>query len=135
MSEPVDPEIDALIAALFGAFDNQDGRKPAVAALRDLFLPDGRVTRVSPDGALSWDIEAFIAPRAAMLTDGRLTEFHEWETSGDTWTQGAIAVRRSHYRKQGVMEGEAYAGEGHKVISLCLLDGRWRIASVLWEDL
>jgi hypothetical protein len=135
MSVTHDPEIDALIAAFYAAFDNRGGRAPATATLRELFLPEGRITRVSAGGAASWDLDAFIAPREAMLTGGALTDFHEWETEGVTEVLGAIAVRRSHYRKQGRQAGAPYAGEGRKLISLCRTDGRWRIVSVVWEDL
>lgn len=31
--------------------------------------------------------------------------------------------------------GAAYSGEGRKFILLCQSEGRWRIVSVLWEDL
>jgi hypothetical protein len=130
----VSPTVETVIAAFYAAFDNRGGRAPAMAVLRHLFTPDGRITRVSPDGVASWDVETFIAPREAMLTDGRLTDFFEWETAGATEVTGAIAVHRSRYRKTGRLDGAPYDGEGCKLISLCLADGGWRIVSVLWED-
>jgi hypothetical protein len=41
------------------------------------------------------DVEGFIAPRAALLTGGRLTDFHEWETEGRTEIAGGLATRWS----------------------------------------
>ena len=67
MDIPASPEIASLITAFYAAFDNRGGRPPAVAELRALFAPEASITRVNADGADTWDPEAFIAPRAAML--------------------------------------------------------------------
>jgi hypothetical protein len=128
-------EIDEAIRTFYAAFDNRGGRTPAVAALREVFLEHGQVTRVSAEGAETWDLEAFIAPREAMLTDGTLVDFHEWEVEAETVVLGAIANRMSRYRKAGVLNAAAYGGEGRKLIQLCRVAGRWRIAAVLWQDL
>jgi hypothetical protein len=92
------------------------------------------VTRVSGGGVESWSVDEFIAPRAAMLTDGTLLDFHEWETESNTTVTGNIASRRSQYRKTGTLNGSVVAGGGRKFIQLCRIDGRWMISSVLWED-
>jgi len=127
--------IDALIAAFYAAYDNRGGKPPATAALRGLFTPEGRVTRVSAGDVANWDVDAFIAPREAMLTDGTLVEFHEWETEAVTEVFDNIASRTSHYAKAGTLNGAPYAGEGCKFIQLVRgPDRRWRINSVLWED-
>ncbi len=127
-------EIDARVRAFYAAFDNRGGQAPATDALRDLFMPEGRVTKVSAEGVVTWTVDEFIAPRAAMLTDGTLVDFHEWEVEAETIVTGDIASRRSVYRKAGTLNGEPYAGEGRKFIQLCREDGRWRILSVLWQD-
>lgn len=127
-------EIDEVIAAFYAAFDNRQSRTPAPEELVRLFLPDARITRVSDGTVDSWNVTEFVHPRAAMLSDGTLTEFHEWETAGQTTVLGDIASRESRYQKSGTMNGEPYAGEGRKFIQLCRADGKWRIAAVLWQD-
>lgn len=72
-------EIDALAAAFFGAFDNRSGAPPDMAALRLLFVPGAIVAKGEGGDAVTMDVETFIAPRAALLSGGRLTRFHEWE--------------------------------------------------------
>ncbi|MEP6989578.1 MAG: DUF4440 domain-containing protein [bacterium] len=134
MNATSSPDIDALIAAFYAAFDNRGTRAPATAALRAMFAPGGRITRVAPGHIDSWSIEEFIAPRAAMLTDGTLTDFTEWETEGATTVFRNIASRQSHYRKVGTMNGAPYFGGGQKFIQLIRIDTRWMITSVLWED-
>jgi len=128
-------DIDDLVARFYAAFDNREGRAIDVLGLREMFLPDARVTRVLPGQIDSWSVDEFIAPRAAMLTDGTLSDFHEWEVEAATTLCSNIAERRSRYRKSGRLRGEPYAGEGKKFILLCHVEGRCRIASVLWEDL
>jgi hypothetical protein len=128
-------EIDALITEFYAAFDNRGPRPPATDALRWMFMDGGRVVRVAPDRVDSWSVDEFVDPREAMLTDGTLTDFHEWETESETTILDNIANRRSHYRKAGVLHGAPYSGEGRKLIQLCRAGGRWSIACLLWEDL
>jgi hypothetical protein len=134
MSEPQDPDLDARVPALFAAFDNRGGRIPPAAALRAMFADTATITRVAPDQVDVWTPDAFIAPRQAMLTDGTLQEFHEWETSARTVILQNIASRWSTYEKHGVLNGADYAGGGRKLIQVFRQGGRWRISAILWED-
>ena len=129
-----DPEIDEVVAAFFAAFDNRE-RTPTLDEVVSVFTDDASLTAVGPDGAKTCSPHEFAEPRVRMLTDGTLIDFHEWEIEADTLIFDHIAARRSRYRKSGRLHGEPYNGEGRKVISLCRLQGRWRIVSVLWEDL
>lgn len=135
MSPTQQSQIERLIARFYAAFDNRQGRAVPVTELRAMFLPNARVTRVAAGQIDSWSVDEFIDPRATLLADGTLIEFHEWEVDGATTVFGSIAEHRSQYRKSGQLRGDSYTGEGRKIISLCQLDGRWRIVSVLWEDL
>jgi hypothetical protein len=135
LNEDARSEIEEVIAAFYAAFDNRGGRMPSASQFRDLFLSDGRVTRVSGERIESWAIDDFFAPRETLLTDGTLRDFHEWETSGRTTILESIATRESHYQKSGVLNGSLYKGEGRKLIQLCRTGERWVIVSVLWEDL
>jgi hypothetical protein len=127
-------ELDGLISAFYAAFDNRGGRAPAIDALTKLFLPEARITCVALGITQCWSVAEFIAPRATMLTDGTLVEFHEWETESQTRILGSIASRESHYSKEGLLRGEIYVGQGRKFIQVCRYGLRWRIAAVLWED-
>jgi hypothetical protein len=130
--------IDAVIAAFFAAFDNRGGRVPDMDALRALFVgggvPRGVVVKRAGDAVEVMDVEAFIAPRAALLTGGRLTDFHEWETEGRTEIAGGLATRWSRYAKSGRMDGAPTDGTGLKTIALARTPDSWRLASVVWED-
>jgi hypothetical protein len=123
-----------LAFAFYAAFDNRGSLSPAGDELRALFSAAATITRVTDDEIASWSPEAFIAPRIAMLTDGTLTEFHEWETESQTAVIGNIASRWSTYEKEGKLNGADYRGGGHKFIQLARTSGGWLISSILWED-
>ena len=82
----------------------------------------------------SWTPDAFIAPRIAMLSDGTLTDFHEWETQARTSVLDRIASRWSRYEKQGLLDGADYRGGGQKFIQLYRAGDRWLIGAILWQD-
>ncbi|MBS0295288.1 MAG: DUF4440 domain-containing protein [Proteobacteria bacterium] len=134
MGERAEPAIEALIADFYAAFDNREGRQPSAEALRAMFDETATITRVGPNGADTWTPEAFISPRVAMLTDGTLTDFHEWEAGAHTRTLANIASRWSRYEKSGVLNGADYRGGGQKFIQMRRAGEGWLITSVLWED-
>lgn len=100
-----------------------------------MFTPGASITCVAPGRVDTWWVEAFIAPRVALLSNGALSEFHEWEVEGQTIIFGAIANRCSHYAKSGLLNGEPCDGGGRKFISLARTEEGWRISSILWEDI
>lgn len=122
------------VAAFYATFDNRGGRVPDEARLRAAVSPTARITRVTPAGADSWDLGAFLEPRLELLTGGRLQEFHEWEVTARTVGGERIASRWSEYAKAGVMDGVRFQGGGRKVIQLLRQGDGWLISSVLWED-
>jgi hypothetical protein len=132
--DKTDPDIDSLVAAFYGAFDNRGGRAVDGAALRALFADGSTITRVNGDQADVWTPDQFIAPRVALLSGGGLTQFHEWETLEKTTVLDHIASRWSVYAKAGLLNGADYRGGGQKFIQFRRREGRWRISAVLWED-
>lgn len=126
--------IDALIADFYGAFDNRGGRRIAADRLMDVFLPEAMIVRVGVAVIETMTVETFIAPRARMLADGTLTDFHEWETGASTRVLRGIASRHSTYAKSGLQNGAPYADSGAKFIQLVTKQQAWRIAAIAWED-
>lgn len=129
-----DAAIDELTATFYGGFDNRAPRIPTGEELLALFSEGATITRVGADGVARWTPEAFVAPRIALLTDGTLTEFHEWETDSRTAVFADIASRWSTYEKEGLSNGNEYRGGGRKFMQLRRQDGRWLITSLLWQD-
>ncbi|WP_225836343.1 nuclear transport factor 2 family protein [Streptomyces sp. NK08204] len=126
-------EVDALTADFFGAFDNRGGKTPDVDRIRRLFLPQGVIACTGPGFAV-YTVDEFIEPRRTLLTDGRLTEFCEWETAERTEIVGGLASRTGEYRKSGIMNGEPFEGAGTKHLQFVRTPEGWRIASLAWYD-
>ncbi|MEV5507999.1 DUF4440 domain-containing protein [Streptomyces orinoci] len=126
-------EIDLLTAEFFGAFDNRGGKAADVARIQRLMLPGGVIVNTRP--ALTvYTVEDFIEPRRQLLSDGRLTEFAEWEIAERTEIAGDIASRFSEYRKSGILNGEPFEGGGTKNLQFVRTPDGWRIAAVAWYD-
>jgi len=126
--------IDALVRAFFAVFDNRRGRRPRLGALHELCLPECVITKSDLSGLTVTRLEAFIAPRAELLSGGRLVEFFEEEVSGRTDLFGRVAQRLSVYRKSGVLDGVAFSARGVKTLQFVRTADGWRISAVAWED-
>lgn len=127
--------IEICVQSFYGAFDNRGTRRPAVDELHQMFAPDARVTCVKADRMDAWSVDEFIAPRAVMLADGTLTEFHEWSIQSRVDVFGEIASHASSYLKSGVLNGTPYRGGGDKLIQFIKVDDHWMIHSILWRDM
>jgi hypothetical protein len=134
MTDKALANIEELIAAFYGAFDNRASHALKISELIAMFTPHARISRTTPNGVDEWTVEEFVAPRATLLTDGSLEDFHEWEVEAKTLVSGNIASRFSRYQKQGVLKGAPYTGGGVKFIQLCHGREGWKISSILWED-
>ncbi|MEU8626182.1 nuclear transport factor 2 family protein [Streptomyces sp. NPDC048669] len=126
-------EIDAVTAEFFGAFDNRGGKAADVARIRRLVLPSGVIVKTAPEFTV-YTVDEFVEPRRRLLSDGRLVEFSEWETSERTEVSGDIASRFSEYRKSGVLDGEPFEGAGTKTIQFVRTSDGWRITAFAWYD-
>ncbi|OKJ16024.1 nuclear transport factor 2 family protein [Kitasatospora sp. CB01950] len=129
----VKAELDRLTAEFFDAFDNRDGRKADVARLRRLMLPEAVIVVTTPNYG-TYTVEEFIAPRELLLSDGRLTEFHEWEISEHTDVMDTVACRIGRFGKAGLLNGEPYEGVGTKTFQFARTPDGWRIAAFSWHD-
>lgn len=127
-------QIDRLIADFYAAFDNRGARVVSADAVFRMFIAQAVIVRAQGGNLEVMDLTGFVEPRVAMLTDGTLRDFHEWETSAQTRIHGAMASRQSEYEKQGVRHGGHYAGGGTKIFQIARNSGAWKIVSVLWED-
>ncbi|MGW7069308.1 DUF4440 domain-containing protein [Streptomyces sp. NPDC054855] len=126
-------EIDAITAEFFGAFDNRGGRAADVARIRRLMLPGGVIVSTGPKFTV-YTVDEFVEPRERLLSEGRLTEFSEWETSERTEIEGDIASRFGEYRKSGTLDGAPFEGGGTKTIQFVRTPEGWRIAAFSWYD-
>ena len=128
-------EIDALIQKFYACFDNRGGRRVELAGLYDLFVPQAQIRKCVEQDFELYDLEQFSRPREALLNSGNLIDFFEYEVASNTEFMGNIAQRWSRYEKQWSDGKVTQKGEGMKSIQLCKSEGRWAIASIVWDDL
>lgn len=134
MTAPDDSaELAALVHEFFAAFTSDAATDERLDRLPDLFLPGAIIVRTCGQSML-YDVDAFIAPRRALLTGGSLVEFTEHETSGRLDIFGDIAQWFGRYTKQGQLDGQPYTGAGMKSIQFVRTGQGWKIASAIWDD-
>lgn len=127
-------ELDRLTRAFLGAFTNTGDTRPNVGAIREVFIPQGRIISNVEDELVIYDLDAFITPRERMLTDGTLIEFSEWEVAERTEIFGSIAHRFSQYRKSGFLNGAWFEGSGRKTTQFVRTPTGWKMSSMAWDD-
>lgn len=126
--------IAEVVRAFFGAFSSGPDSAARLDGLRRLFLPGAVVVRTCGAEPLLYDVEAFIAPRQALLSGGTLLDFREWELEGDTIVFGDLASHVCSYAKSGVQDGRPFTGRGTKVLQLVRTAAGWRISAAAWDD-
>ncbi|WP_310389366.1 GNAT family N-acetyltransferase [Roseateles sp.] len=125
-----------LLRRFFAVFNNQDGRNPSLAALPYMLAPQAVISRADDAGLHRLSLEEFVLPRAELLRPGgRLQQFEESIMEQRIDRYGRIAQAWLRYRKQGVLDGEAFEAEGIKTVQLLNTGRRWQIAALAWEDL
>ena len=125
-------ELTALIQAFFAGFTSGGGADQ-FERLRALFIPDAVIVKTCGE-PVSYDVDGFVAPREKILTDGTLTEFHEWPEDGRLEIFGDIAHWFGSYRKSGRQDGVEFTGAGMKSIQFVRAAGGWRISAAAWDD-
>jgi hypothetical protein len=127
-------ELRALIEAFFGAVSFEEGSRPDYGRIRELVVPGGLLIKNSGEAPEIATVDAFIAPRQAVVDSGELTSFAEFETHAITEVFGQVAHRLSSYGKRGVSGGEPFEGAGVISTQFVLTPGGWRISSMAWDD-
>lgn len=129
--------VEAVVARFFAAFVSGPDAAERAADLRAVLLPQALVVRTDPadpTGPTTYDVEGFIAPRAALLASGTMTGFREWVVSGRTDLAGDIAHHWCTYAKSWHRDGAEVTGSGTKSIQLVRTADGWRINAVVWVD-
>lgn len=143
MTEAADrAAIESVITAFFAAFTSADSTGGTDDAddnerwdrFRALFLPEAVIVRTCGLPTTAYDVDAFVAPRRALLEGGGLTGFREWVVSGRLDLFGDIAAWFGGYAKAGVQDGAPMTGRGMKSVQLVRTAEGWRIAAAVWDD-
>ncbi len=126
--------VRAVVDAFLDAFRSGPESPQRLDRLRELLLPQAIIVRTCGLDLGVYDVDSFIAPRAALLAGGSLVDFHEWSTGGRIDVFGDIAAWFGAYAKEGVHDGEPTTGRGMKSVQLVRTPQGWRISAVAWDD-
>lgn len=127
-------QIDALISDFYSAFDNRNGVVPDGRRLFEIIHQSAVIAKEGDNVFGFMSPFDFVSPRIQLLTDGRLTDFHEWETSSATEIRQNLASRTSEYSKAGLLNGKPYGGAGTKMFQLIRENESWKILAITWRD-
>ena len=128
-------EIDELADRFFDLFTTTDNRTATIHDIKEMFLTHGTLINNTSGIPEVYDLDAFIRPREELLSNGTLTDFREYEIAHHSEIHGNMALRVSSYEKSGLLNGEAFTGQGKKLMHFVKVQGRWYFASVVWSDI
>lgn len=127
-------ELERLVDIFLDAFTSGPQCHERIAALRAVLLPQAVIVRTCGLEPVAYTVEEFLAPREQMLTDGTLTDFHEWALHGRIDVFGDVAHWFGAYAKDGARLGARAAGRGMKSVQFVRTGSGWRISAVAWDD-
>lgn len=126
-------QIDQLVRDFFSAFTNK-GRKPDLEVLSKVCTNEATIVKNTRGIYEHYDLESFIRPRKALLSNGTLQDFEEYEVDEQTTITRNIAQRLSYYQKEGILNQEPFSEKGCKMFQLIKHNDTWKINSVIWDD-
>ena len=127
-------DFERLTRAFFAAVSFEAGERPGYDAIRDLFIPQGLLIRNTGDAPEVATVDEFIAPRAALVASGALTQFYEGELDARMETFGTVAHRFSSYEKRGVQNGAPFSARGAISTQFVRTPDGWRMSAMAWDD-
>ena len=126
--------IDKLTQDFWGIFYNKNGATPNWQIIEELCIAEVLIIKKIKTQQEVYNLESFITPRKKILSDGTLLEFEEKEIEEETHIIGNIAQRATKYTKEGLLNGEYFQQNGHKLFQYIKTEKGWQISAVVWED-
>jgi len=127
--------VDSVIQALYESISFPGGATPDWDRFRALFFSAASpCVRMSSDGVLIMDRESFIAFFDGRIKNGILKGFAEREIARTTEIYGGLSQVFSTYEKRPNLADPGKAARGINGVQLFFKDGRWWIASLVWQD-
>ena len=126
--------LDAITRRFFAAFDNTGGHAANIDDLYRVLIPEAVIVSNSGDTPVVYNVESFVEPRRALLGNGTLIDFREWEIAGRTDVLGNIAQRAGTYGKSWTAGGKTVEATGAKTLQFVRTPQGWRISAFAWDD-
>ncbi|HYX45782.1 MAG TPA: hypothetical protein VE820_03005 [Sphingomicrobium sp.] len=121
--------IDAAIRGLYDVISGPPGQKRDFDRMRSLFAPGATMKAIGPKGLHGGSVEDYIARDRDILEREGFTE-RELGRRLQVW--GGLATAWSSY--DGRTANGSFHERGINSFELVKIDGKWVIASILWQE-
>ena len=121
--------IDRAIRGVYDVISGPAGQKRDFNKMRSLFAPGATLKAIGPKGVRGGSLEDYIARNAAILEKDGFTE-RELGRRVELW--GNLATAWSSY--DGRTANGSFHERGINSIQLVKTDGKWLVASILWQE-
>lgn len=126
--------IDALLMKLYDVISFERGGEPDWSAMRDVFSPHARITRIRADGIDYLTLSEFQDMAKSMLAEGKYASFCEYEVMHTVRRFGAMAHVLSAYETKESHDAPTPFARGLNSLQLILEADGWRVLSLLWDE-
>ena len=121
--------IDAAIRGVYDVISGPPGQKRDFDRMRSLFAPGATMKAIGPKGLHGGSVEDYIARDKDILEREGFTE-RELGRRLQVW--GGLATAWSSY--DGRTANGSFHERGINSFELVKIDGKWLIASILWQE-
>jgi hypothetical protein len=121
--------IDAAIRGVYEVISGPPGQKRDFDRMRTLFAPGATLKAIGPKGLHGGSLEDYISRNAEILEKDGFTE-RELGRRVELW--GGLATAWSAY--DGRTANGAFHERGINSFQLVKVDGKWLVASILWQE-
>jgi hypothetical protein len=135
MSDPLERDsqsIDAVVRGLYECITFAEGGSPDWARQERIFSPDGRMTRMSEDGAQTFSVAEYRANFERMMASGGMPGFFEHEVARRTVEYADLAHVWSTYEARRSEQSGEILFRGINSLQLVRRDGRWSVLNAVW---
>ena len=127
-------EIDALIAKVFDAICFNEGERPNMFKLKDLFIEGGLLINYNEQEPLSLPVSEFVPHFENVVESGAIPSLEDKEVFQKTEIYDRIAHRFSFYEARFKKEDEEPFARGVNSLQLIKTSDGWKVSSMAWND-
>ena len=121
--------IDAAIRGVYEVISGPPGQKRDFDKMRSMFAPGATMKAIGPKGLRGGTVEDYIGRNAEILEKEGFTE-RELGRRVEVW--GGLATAWSAY--DGRTANGSFHERGINSFQLVKVDGKWVVASILWQE-
>ena len=122
------------LQSMYRVISFAEGDEPDWDGMKQVFAPNARLTRITPDRVEHFDLASFQLMAQEMLDLGIYTGFYEHEVARRTEVFGSLAHVLSIYETKRDAMAAGYLGRGVNSIQLLWAGDSWRVLSLLWDE-